>query len=79
MKSLERIEAEKAYDKSLEVFRDASRKFSAITHKYRIREIGDEEFLAAREIFLQANRVADAAESEFINRINAEANKPIYP
>ena len=79
MKSPERIAAEAAYDNSLEVFRAASRAFNAVTLRYRSREIGDDEFLSARAVFMEANRVSDAAEAEFINRLNAETNQMVKP
>jgi hypothetical protein len=59
------IEARAKYDASLNVFRAASRAFTAVSMAYRSREIGDDEYIAGRKAFKDAEAVADAAESDF--------------
>lgn len=66
---------EVAYDKSLEDFRAASRDFNAATKQYRNQEIGDAEFLAAREKFNAAKVVADRAEIAYIEAKNKKPNR----
>ena len=72
MKSPEIIAAESAYDASLEAFRQASRTFTAVTLRYRSREIDDAEFLAARKVFNDAMAASDAAETLFIQTCNSQ-------
>lgn len=54
------------YDAALEVFRAASRAYREVTLAYRARTIGDDEYLAARRTFSEAQTAADVAEAEFI-------------
>lgn len=56
-----------AYDKALEVFRKASKKFGEAQTAYRTRTIGDAAFIAAREEFKAAEVALDAAEAEVVN------------
>jgi len=67
---------EQVYDESLDTFRKASKDFRQITDKYRAKEIGDAEFLAARAAFDKASEVADKAETDFIAARNVEPTQP---
>ena len=52
------------YADSLEKVRAASKAFRAVTEKYRTREIGDAEFLAAHAVMKAADLEFDAAFAE---------------
>lgn len=56
-----------AYEKALEESRQASRDFAEVQRAYRAQEIGDEEFLAGREIY-------DAAMAKFDEAFTNEQN-----
>lgn len=56
-----------AYNAALERANAASREYQAIVAKYRSREIGDEEFLAAQAKHEAAKKEFDAAEKEYKN------------
>ena len=56
-----------AYEKALEESRQASRDFAEVQRAYRAQEIGDEEFLAGREIY-------DAAMAKFDEAYTNEQN-----
>jgi len=62
------------YDKSLEEFRIASRKFRAIQQDYRSRIIGDDEFLKGKADFDKALEISDEAERLFVE----DGNRQIY-
>ena len=49
----------------MDAFRLVSAKHRQAAAAYRAREIGDEEYLAARRALDEAQRVTDAAESAF--------------
>lgn len=66
------MQAKDEYEASMDRFRAASRQFSAITEKYRNREIDDSTFLAAKSEFTKAGKDADAAESKFLSLTNEE-------
>ncbi len=63
-----------AYDAALEVFRAASRKFTAVTLDYRARKVNDAVYLAARAEFKKADEISDAAERAYIDACNATGN-----
>lgn len=55
---------ETLYAESLEAARCASRSFAEAQRKYRAREIGDAEFLAARAKYDESSAALDAARGE---------------
>lgn len=55
------------YKKALETVNEASRVFSRAQKAYRTREIGDEEFLAAKAIMAAAETAFDAAYAKETN------------
>ena len=59
------------YDASLEKFRAASKSFRAAEKAYRSKQIGDQEYLAARKVFDVAQAEADVAETKFLEAKNA--------
>lgn len=65
-------QAEADYDAALDAFREASKKFTQITEKYRNREIDDPAFLSAKSEFNKANEVFDAEESKFLAIVNED-------
>jgi hypothetical protein len=49
------------YELALNAVREATRKYKAVCQSYRAGEIGDDEFLAARSEYKEAEKVFDAA------------------
>jgi len=49
------------YEQALNAVREATRKFYAVRDAYHSLKIGDDEFLAARAEYNEAERVFDAA------------------
>ena len=48
------------YDEELEVVRSATEVFTKVQNDYRSRKIGDEEYLAARKVYNEAQARFDA-------------------
>jgi hypothetical protein len=70
MGRMTRVEADRIYDASLKRFRAASAEFRKVTQRYRNREIGDREFIKARQTFKEEEAIADSAERAFIDECN---------
>ena len=49
------------YELALNAVREATRKFKAVRDSYRARKIGDAEFLAAKEVYDEADRAYELA------------------
>jgi hypothetical protein len=49
------------YELALNAVREATAKFNAVTKAYRARTIGDDEFLAAKAKYNEAEKVFDVA------------------
>lgn len=54
----------RAYDRALAKIRAATREYDAVRDRYRAGKIGDEEYLAARKAFANAEKDFDIAFDE---------------
>ena len=54
------------YELALNAVREATTNFNAVTYAYRAGKITDDEFLAARKAYNEAERVFDAASAKEI-------------
>ncbi|KKM73641.1 hypothetical protein LCGC14_1408300 [marine sediment metagenome] len=52
-----------AYEKAYQLFIAAGKKFQAVTALYQERKIGDDQYLKARRIYLEAHEQFDIAEA----------------
>ena len=66
----EEVTPESIYDAALAEFRKASTEFRKVTERYRAREINDQEFLAAKAKFKEADEAFNVAETAFIDAKN---------
>lgn len=57
------------YELAMKTIREATRKYSAVCKSYRDGGIGDDEFLAARAEYMEAEKIFDAA---YANREHTE-------